>query len=91
MVAYPPACPPLPTAGVVLPLLSQTVVFWQVLLARFMLRKQLGRTQLAGVLLVVVGVILAAWPSKGAGSVLANVSGWGGGGRGGGGGLGAAA
>jgi hypothetical protein len=60
---------------VVLPLLSQTGLFWQVLLARFMLGKHLGSTQVGGVLLVVAGVVMAAWPAKGAGSVLANVSG----------------
>ena len=57
-----------------LPLLSQTGLLWQVLLARFMLGKQLGCAQIGGVALVVAGVALAAWPAKGAGSVLANVS-----------------
>lgn len=64
-----------PSAGVVLPLLSQTVMFWQVLLARFMLRKHLGGAQLAGVALVVAGVVTAAWPSRTAGSVFQHVSG----------------
>lgn len=59
--------------GVVLPLLSQTSLFWQVTLARFMLGKRLSGMQVVGVLTVVSGVILAAWPAKGAGSVLANV------------------
>lgn len=49
--------------GVVLPLLSQTVLFWQVLLATTVLGKRLGGLQIGGVTLVVLGVALAAWPS----------------------------
>jgi len=49
--------------GVVLPLLGQTVLFWQVLLAVTILRKRLGWSQIVGVTLVVAGVALAAWPS----------------------------
>jgi len=49
--------------GVVLPLLGQTVLFWQVLFAITILRKRLGLSQIIGVTLVVSGVGLAAWPS----------------------------
>ena len=59
--------------GVVLPLLSQTVLFWQVLLATTVLGKRLGTMQIGGVALVVIGVALAAWPgSSGAGGAFAN-------------------
>ena len=60
--------------GVVLPLLSQTVLFWQVLLAHTLLKKRLGGVQVGGVGLVVTGVALAAWPSSKTTSILANVS-----------------
>lgn len=49
--------------GVMLPLLGQSIIFWQVLLAIFILGKKLGVSQLGGVGLVVSGVIMAAWPS----------------------------
>jgi len=61
------------SAGVVLPLLSQTFMFWQVLFAYVLLRKRLSWVQLAGVSLAVAGVSLAAWPGGGA-SPLANVN-----------------
>lgn len=63
--------------GVVLPLLGQTVLFWQVLLAVTILGKRLGLSQIIGVTLVVSGVALAAWPSTAAAaapSILANVN-----------------
>ena len=56
--------------GVVLPLLGQTVLFWQVLLAVFLLKKKLGWSQIIGVTLVVSGVALAAWPSSSSSSVV---------------------
>lgn len=59
--------------GVVLPLLSQTVLFWQVALALTVLRKRLSSAQVAGVVAVVAGVALAAWPSTG-GHILDGVS-----------------
>jgi drug/metabolite transporter (DMT)-like permease len=63
--------------GVVLPLLGQTVLFWQVFLAIFILKKRLGWSQIWGVTLVVSGVALAAWPSTAtaaAPSILANIN-----------------
>jgi drug/metabolite transporter (DMT)-like permease len=63
--------------GVVLPLLGQTVLFWQVLLAITILGKRLGWSQIIGVTLVVSGVALAAWPSTAtaaAPSILANIN-----------------
>ncbi|PSC68097.1 CRT (chloroquine-resistance transporter)-like transporter [Micractinium conductrix] len=59
--------------GVVLPLLSQTILLWQVLLAVTLLRKRLGAAQLLGVVLVMGGVCLAAWPAGG-GSPLTGIS-----------------
>lgn len=59
--------------GVVLPLLSQTILLWQVLLAVTLLRKRLGAAQLLGVTLVCTGVCLAAWPAGG-GSPLSGIS-----------------
>lgn len=59
--------------GVVLPLLSQTILLWQVLLAVTLLRKRLGAAQLLGVTLVCAGVCLAAWPAGG-GSPLAGIN-----------------
>lgn len=49
--------------GVMLPVLGQSIIFWQVLLATFVLGKRLDASQLSGVGLVAGGVILAAWPS----------------------------
>lgn len=51
-------------AGVVLPLLSQSILLWQVLLANLS-HKQLSLSQYVGVLLVMCGVCLAAWPQAG--------------------------
>lgn len=60
--------------GVVLPLLSQTLLLWQVLLGRVLLRKRLSGAQLAGCAAVVAGVCLAAWPTPGAASPVAGVA-----------------
>lgn len=60
--------------GIVLPLLSQTVLFWQVLLAYVVLGKRLQPAQIVGVSAVVVGVVLAAWPSASAPSFFGHVS-----------------
>ncbi|KAL6767274.1 hypothetical protein ACKKBG_A39320 [Auxenochlorella protothecoides x Auxenochlorella symbiontica] len=59
--------------GVVLPLLGQTVLFWQVFFALTLLKKRLSTVQMLGVALVVLGVSAAAWPSNGS-SPLANVN-----------------
>ncbi|PRW20703.1 TVP38 TMEM64 family membrane slr0305 isoform A [Chlorella sorokiniana] len=59
--------------GVVLPLLGQTILIWQVLLATLVLKKRLGAPQFLGVGLVLAGVCLAAWPADPAGSPLAGV------------------
>ncbi|KAI3434450.1 hypothetical protein D9Q98_002527 [Chlorella vulgaris] len=50
--------------GVVLPLLSQSILLWQVLLANFT-NKPLSLSQYLGVFLVMGGVCLAAWPQAG--------------------------
>jgi drug/metabolite transporter (DMT)-like permease len=57
--------------GVVLPLLSQSVLVWQVALGYLVLRRRLGAVQLCGVAAVVGGVALAAWPAAPASSPLA--------------------
>lgn len=54
--------------GVVLPLLAQSILVWQVLLAVFVLKKRLGAAQYVGVSLVGAGVCLAAWPGGGGGA-----------------------
>lgn len=59
--------------GVLLPLLGQSILLWQVALGRLVLRKRLGVAQVAGTGLVLAGVCLAAWPSGG-GSPLAGSS-----------------
>jgi len=51
--------------GVVLPLLSQTAILWQVVLGRILLGKRLVAAQILGVLCVVGGVVVVAWPSQG--------------------------
>ena len=53
--------------GVALPLLSQTLLLWQVALGRLLLRRRLGPPQLAGCAAVAAGVALAAWPGGGGG------------------------
>ncbi|CAK0779329.1 hypothetical protein CVIRNUC_004745 [Coccomyxa viridis] len=59
--------------GVVLPLLQQSLLIWQVTLAYLVLNKRLDSVQIAGALLVVAGVVTAAWPSQGA-SVFTEIS-----------------
>eukprot|EP00887_Chlorella_sp_A99_P005100 scaffold25.g5100.t1 len=53
--------------GVVLPLLSQTVLFWQVLLGYLLLGKTLAAPQLLGCAAVMGGVCLASWPGASGG------------------------
>ena len=60
-------------AGVVLPLLQQSVMFFNLGLSRFVLKKDLKWEQIAGAMLVVAGVIAAAWPSDSGSSVFAQV------------------
>ena len=60
-------------AGVVLPLLQQSVMFFNLGLSRFVLKKDLKWEQIAGAMLVVAGVIAAAWPSESGGGVFAQV------------------
>lgn len=48
--------------GVMVPLLSQTILLWQVVLMYTVLRKSMSALQLLGVCGVVGGVALAAWP-----------------------------
>lgn len=48
--------------GVMVPLLSQTILLWQVVLIYTILRKSMSIVQLLGVFAVVGGVALAAWP-----------------------------
>lgn len=48
--------------GIILPLLSQSIMIWQVLLA-YMVGRRLSWAQLLGVAMVVGGVCLAGWPS----------------------------
>lgn len=52
-------------AGVLLPLLSQTVMFWNLTLNKFYLKKDLLWQQIAGAIAVVVGVCFAAFPTNG--------------------------
>jgi drug/metabolite transporter (DMT)-like permease len=51
--------------GILLPILAQTAILWQVVLAKVVLKKKLGWSQLIGVALVGMGVVAAAWPSSG--------------------------
>ena len=60
-------------AGVVLPLLNQTILLWQVLLGSVVLGQRYSPVQLFGILLVVAGVAKAAWPSGAGGSILGQV------------------
>ena len=50
--------------GVMVPLLSQTILVWQVVLVYVVLKRSLSWMQLVGVAGVVGGVALAAWPGK---------------------------
>lgn len=49
--------------GVLLPILSQAVLFYQVLFAVGLQGKRLAFSQVFGVIFVIAGVITAAWPS----------------------------
>lgn len=50
--------------GVMVPLLSQTILVWQVVLVYLVLKRSLSWMQLVGVAGVVGGVALAAWPGN---------------------------
>jgi hypothetical protein len=58
-------------AGVVLPLLQQSVMFFNLGLSYFVLKKDLKWEQIGGACLVVAGVLAAAWPSDSGTSVFA--------------------
>lgn len=60
-------------AGVILPLLSQSVMFWNLTFSKFVLKKQLQWQQLLGAAAVVVGVCIAAFPADGGPGLLAGV------------------
>ena len=60
-------------AGVVLPLLQQSVMFFNLGLSYFVLKKDLKWEQIGGACLVVAGVLAAAWPSDSGPSVFAQV------------------
>ncbi|KAK9789740.1 hypothetical protein WJX73_001036 [Symbiochloris irregularis] len=60
--------------GVVLPLLSQSMMFWQIALGRVVLNKRLKQAELVGAAAVVGGVVCAAWPSHAGGSILAQTN-----------------
>ncbi|CAG9463595.1 unnamed protein product [Pedinophyceae sp. YPF-701] len=60
--------------GIFLPLIAQTIMVWQVLLGRFMLRQRLRVLQLAAVALVITGVGIATTPGAGSGAILADVN-----------------
>lgn len=59
--------------GVILPLLSQSVMFWNLTFSKFVLKKQLQWQQLLGAAAVVVGVCIAAFPADGGPGLLAGV------------------
>jgi len=60
-------------AGVVLPLLNQTILLWQVALGSLFQGQRYSHVQLFGIILVVSGVAKAAWPSSAGGSILGQV------------------
>ena len=60
-------------AGVVLPLLQQSVMFFNIAFSRLVLRKKLAWQQYVGALAVVVGVCFAALPESGGTSIFAGV------------------
>jgi len=62
-----------PGAGVVLPLLNQTILLWQVALGSLFHGQRYSPIQLFGIFLVVGGVAKAAWPSGAGGSILGQV------------------
>ena len=60
-------------AGVTLPLLQQSVLFFNLGLSWLVLRKDIRWEQVAGVLLVASGVAAAAWPGDAGASVFQQV------------------
>jgi drug/metabolite transporter (DMT)-like permease len=58
---------------VVLPLLQQSVMFFNIAFSRLVLRKKLAWQQYVGALAVVVGVCFAALPESGGTSIFAGV------------------
>lgn len=62
--------------GVLLPLLSQTILFWQVLLAYVVLGKKLSGNQLLGMAFVMLGVSIAGIPAHGGAALLDGVNPW---------------
>ena len=59
--------------GVLLPLLQQSVMFWNLGLSKLVLRKRLAWQQVVGGAAVVAGVCLAALPADGGTSVFSGV------------------
>ena len=60
--------------GVTLPLLQQSVLFFNLALSYLLLKKGLAWEQVAGVALVAGGVAAAAWPTSAGSSVFQQVS-----------------
>ena len=60
-------------AGVVLPLLQQSVMFFNIAFSRLVLRKELAWQQYVGAAAVVAGVCFAALPEDGGTSIFAGV------------------
>lgn len=56
--------------GVLLPILSQSFLFWQLTFSRIVLGKKFSFPQICGVALVMIGVGFAALPGSGAGGSL---------------------
>jgi len=59
--------------GVMIPLLSQTILLWQIVLVYLILRDRMSPMQLLGVATVIAGVGLAAWPASESSSLWTNV------------------
>lgn len=60
--------------GVAVPLLSQSMMFWQIGLGYLLLGKRLAPIQFVGAGIVSAGVCTAAWPSQAGNGVLTQVS-----------------
>jgi hypothetical protein len=60
-------------AGVILPLLQQSVMFFNIAFSKLVLRKQLAWQQYLGAAAVVAGVCIAALPADGGTSIFAGV------------------
>lgn len=60
--------------GVVIPLLSQTVLIWQIVVGKIVLGRNLPAVQISGALIVIAGVCLAAFPGDEGVSVFSEVS-----------------